>query len=89
MTGRYAVEFDSAARKELRRLDPVVRARVMKKITALADDPRPPGAIRLAGGHDLWRIRIGGYRVVYAIEDGRLIITVVRVAGRGKVYRDI
>jgi mRNA interferase RelE/StbE len=44
---------------------------------------------RLVAADNLWRIRIGDYRVVYTIEDGRLFVVVVRVAGRGHVYRDI
>lgn len=89
MSGRYAVEFERSAKKELDRLDSSIRARVLRKVAALEEDPRPPGATRLAGADDLWRIRIGDYRVVYAIEDDRLVVIVVRVAGRGKVYRNI
>ena len=89
MSDRYAVEFERSAKKNLDRLDGPIRARVLRKVAALADDPRPPGATRLVNADDLWRIRIGDYRVVYAIEDDRLVVIVVRVAGRGKVYRDI
>lgn len=77
------------ARKELDRLDRPVRARILRKVDALADDPRPPGVIRLTGAQNIWRIRVGGYRVVYTIADDRLIITVVRVASRGQVYRTL
>jgi mRNA interferase RelE/StbE len=62
---------------------------VLRKVAAVADDPRPPGATRLVGADDLWHIRVGDYRVVYTIEDDRIVVIVVRVAGRGKVYRDI
>jgi mRNA interferase RelE/StbE len=89
VSSRYTVEFERSAKKELDRLDGPIRARVLRKVAALEDDPRPPGATRLVGADDLWRIRIGDYRVVYAIEDDRLVVIVVRVAGRGKVYRDI
>ena len=89
MTGQYNLEWRPTALKELDRLDRPVRTRILRKVDALADDPRPPGVIRLAGAPDLWRIRIGNYRVVYGIEDDRLIVSIVRVASRGKVYRDI
>lgn len=89
MSDRYAVEFERSAKKELDRLDGPIRARVLRKIAVLEDDPRPPGATRLVSADDLWRIRVGDYRVVYAVEDDRLVVIVVRVAGRGKVYRDI
>jgi hypothetical protein len=55
----------------------------------LADDPRPPGVVRLSGRHDMWRVRIDDYRGVYQIVDDRLIVTIIRVAARGAVYRDI
>ncbi|WP_236793854.1 type II toxin-antitoxin system RelE/ParE family toxin [Amycolatopsis sp. GM8] len=87
MSDPYGIEWRPAARKELDRLDRPVRARILRKIAALADDPRPHGVVRLTGTSDLWRIRIGDYRVVYTIEDNRLIVTVVRVAPRGAVYR--
>jgi mRNA interferase RelE/StbE len=90
VSGRYTVEFERSAKKELDRLDGPIRARVLRKVAALADDPRPPpGVTRLVGADDLWRIRVGDYRVVYVIEDDRLVVLVVRVAGRGKVYRDV
>ncbi len=86
MSDRYTVEFERSAKKELDRLDGPIRARVLREVAALEDDPRPPGATRLVSADDLWRIRVGDYRVVYAINDDQLV---VRVAGRGKVYRDI
>jgi mRNA interferase RelE/StbE len=86
VSDRYTVEFERSAKKELDRLDGPIRARVLRKVAALEGDPR---ATRLVGADDLWRIRVGDYRVVYAIEDDRRVVIVVRVAGRGKVYRDI
>ena len=88
MSDRYTVEFERSARKDLDRLDQQVRARIVRKIAALADDPRPPGVVRLSSRHDMWRIRIGDYRVVYEIRDEQLTVTIIRVAGRGSVYRD-
>ncbi|MCA1673583.1 MAG: type II toxin-antitoxin system RelE/ParE family toxin, partial [Actinobacteria bacterium] len=85
----YSVEFKRAAKKELDRLDGPIRARVLRKIVALTDDPRPPGVSRLTGPEGFWRIRVGDYRVVYTIEDDQLVILIVRVAARGTVYRDL
>ena len=61
--------------------------RVDARILALAEDPRPPGAKRLAGSEGLHRIRVGDYRVVYAIEDDVLLVLVVRIGHRRDVYR--
>jgi mRNA interferase RelE/StbE len=86
---RYSVRFRPAAEKQLDRLDKPIRARIMRTVAALADDPRPPGVIRLTGVSDLWRARAGDYRVVYQIRDAELIVRVVRVAHRSVAYRDI
>jgi mRNA interferase RelE/StbE len=88
VSDRYSLEWRPSARKELKRLDKSVAARIVRKVNELADDPRPAGVIRLTGA-DLWRVRVGDYRVVYAIEDDQLVVLIVRVGGRGAVYRDI
>ncbi|MDX1502685.1 MAG: type II toxin-antitoxin system RelE/ParE family toxin [Thermoanaerobaculia bacterium] len=62
------------------------RKRVVGRIRRLAEDPRPPGCRKLSG-RDRYRIRQGSYRIVYAIEDDRLIVYVVKVGHRRDVYR--
>ena len=87
MTQPYSVEFRRSAEKELGKLDGRMRARILRAIVALADDPRPPGVKALTGETDLWRIRIGDYRVVYELGDTALLVLVVRIAHRSDVYR--
>jgi mRNA interferase RelE/StbE len=87
MPARYAVVWDNAARKQLEDITPRERARILRRVDALADDPRPHGVVKMAGADDRWRIRIGSYRVVYEIVDDQLVVTVVRVGHRGEVYR--
>lgn len=89
MSSTYTVEWRPNAEKELAKLDKPVRARIVRRVEALANDPRPSGVLKLTGPDNLWRIRIGDYRVIYTIQDDRLIVSVVRVANRGAVYRDI
>jgi mRNA interferase RelE/StbE len=67
VTSRYTVIVRPHARKQFLALDPPVRRRVGAVIDALALDPLPPGARKLADAADLWRIRAGDYRVVYTI----------------------
>ena len=55
-------------------------------IAKLAEDPRPVGARKLRNVEDTWRIRVGGYRICYAVEQDRLIILILAVARRGDVY---
>ena len=58
----------------------------MAKIQSLADDPRPPGCQKLSGA-EKYRVRQGNYRIVYSIEDDRLLVLVVRLGHRKNVYR--
>ena len=83
----YAIEWRPSARKDVRRLDPQVRRRVIEAIEALADDPRPAGSVTLTGSPGWRRIRIGGYRVIYDVNDRALVVLVLRVGSRGEVYR--
>jgi len=84
---RYKVRIKQSAAKELeaipRKSD---RQRIVARITALADNPRPAGCKKLSG-FERYRIRQGAYRIVYAIEDDRLVVYVVKIADRKSVYR--
>ena len=68
-------------------MDPQVSMRILPKIWALADNPRPPGCKKLAGYKDMWRIRIGDYRVLYTIDDAGNIVIIMMVSHRGEAYR--
>jgi mRNA interferase RelE/StbE len=85
----YTVEIDTKAAREIRALPRREQGRVIARAEALAGNPRPPGCVKLAGQSGLWRVRSGNYRIVYQIEDERLLITVVKVADRRDVYRGI
>ncbi len=82
---RYRIEFRPAAVRALGKLDPPVAERIRKALLLLAVDPRPPAA-RPLRGRDAWRLRVGQWRVVYAIEDDRLVVLVVAVGHRRDVY---
>ncbi len=84
---RYKVDLTRSAQKDLRTIrDRRVRDPIEAAILALADDPRPPGVKKLVGRGNEWRIRVGDWRVIYLIEDGRLVVLVVSVGARGGVY---
>ncbi|HLB79042.1 MAG TPA: type II toxin-antitoxin system RelE/ParE family toxin [Dongiaceae bacterium] len=85
----YRVDWLPAARRMLRKLDPATREHIVRAILLLEGDPRPPGAKKLAGRDNLWRVRIGDHRVIYAIEDDRLLVVVVTVGHRREVYRGL
>ncbi len=85
--GSYRIELSRDAAKSLAGFDRPTQTRIRAAIDALADEPRPVGSLKLAGGSGEWRIRVGDYRIVYEIHDGRLLVLVVRVAHRREVYR--
>jgi mRNA interferase RelE/StbE len=82
----YAVRILPRAEKELSALEKVFYESLKKKISELADNPRPPGSRKL---QDIpgWRLRVGNYRVVYEIDDSGKIVTILKVAHRKDVYR--
>ena len=83
---RYSVQFVRSARKELERLPDSVLARVFARIEQLAETPRPPGCKKLRGARDLWRIRIGDYRVIYFLDDAQRVIEIRAIGDRKDVY---
>jgi mRNA interferase RelE/StbE len=83
----YRIEVSATAEKQLRRLGRDDRIRVLRAVQALADEPRPPGCRKLQGYDDVYRIRIGTFRVLYSIDGRRIIITVLKVGHRRDVYR--
>ena len=89
MSGDYEVSFADQVLKQLRRLDKPVRLRIARKVQELSSDPRPPGSIPLKGESEAWRVRVGDYRIVYSINDGRLVVLVLSIAHRSEVYRDL
>ena len=83
----YEVTLAPVAARQLRKLDPHVRRRVQAAIELLADDPRPPTATRLVGGAGEWRVRTGGYRIIYEIEEDRLLVLALSIGHRREIYQ--
>jgi mRNA interferase RelE/StbE len=84
---RYRVEFKPAAERDLRSLPREIQERVRTEATSLAENPLPPGARKLEGREDVWRIRVGHYRVLYQIHSQELLVLIVRVGHRRDIYR--
>jgi mRNA interferase RelE/StbE len=85
----YSISFARSARKELEKISADVADRIFSKIETLAANPRPVGVIKLHGQKNLWRMRVGDYRVVYSIDDFSKIIDVFVIRHRRDVYRDL
>jgi mRNA interferase RelE/StbE len=82
----YKVELTPAAKRDVRKLPSHVQKQVLDAIEALGREPRPQGSRKLTGA-DLYRVRVGEYRVIYEIDDGRSEVRVVKVGDRRDVYR--
>lgn len=85
--GRYRVFIKPSALREIEGIaEKKQRQQIVARIEASSDDLRPPGCEKLTG-REQYRVRRGAYRIVYAIEDDRLVVCVVRVGHRSSVYR--
>ena len=85
---KYKILIKASAAKEIEKIRTQKdRSRVVKKIRSLADDPRPRGCEKLSG-KELYRVRQGNYRIVYSIEDDKLIVHIIKVGDRKDVYRN-
>ncbi len=83
----YKIEFTTSAKRQFDQLSPVMRRRLAETIDGLSEQPTPPQCAKLSG-KDLYRVRCGDYRIIYGIEDARLLVLVVKVGHRREVYRE-
>ncbi|PMB20064.1 type II toxin-antitoxin system mRNA interferase toxin, RelE/StbE family [Fischerella thermalis CCMEE 5205] len=84
----YKVEISKRALKQLNKLSSEFQERIQAKIDDLASEPRPNGVKKLKNRENGYRIRVGDYRILYDIYDDILLITVVEIGHRSKVYKD-
>jgi mRNA interferase RelE/StbE len=83
---RYSLEFKRSIAKDVAAIPKRDLQRIMERIEALRDDPRPPGCVKLSG-QEYYRIRQGNYRIVYEIIDDRLFVVVIAVGHRRETDR--
>lgn len=83
---RFELEFAASIRKDLKKIQKKEVTKILSEVQKLAADPRPIACKKLTND-ELYRIRIGNYRVIYEILDERLIIHVVKVGHRKDVYK--
>jgi len=85
---KFKVELAPNARRQLKKLDRPVQERIFRRLKRLENQPRPETAAQLQGTTDtFFRVSEGDWRIIYTIEDDRLIVLVVRIAHRSTVYR--
>ena len=83
---KYKIEFKKAAVKELDSISKKYIKKILTKIKDLAVNPRPNGSVKLTN-REQYRIRQGNYRILYSIEDYRLVIFIVKIAHRKNIYK--
>jgi mRNA interferase RelE/StbE len=84
----YRLLIKPSAGKEIEALDQKKdRQRIVKRIAALASEPRPVGCEKLAGAEERYRVRQGQFRIVYAVDDATRTVEIVKVGHRREVYR--
>ena len=83
----YRIELASSAIRQLESLSRKVQVRIAGKIDALTSDARPSGCSKLKDYKDIYRIRVGEYRVLFQVKDEVLLILVVKVGKRGEIYK--
>ncbi|HEX5707381.1 MAG TPA: type II toxin-antitoxin system RelE/ParE family toxin [Pyrinomonadaceae bacterium] len=82
----YTVVVSRSAQKEIRGLDATVRTRALREIRDLRDDARPAGCRKLVGAQNRWRLRVGDYRIIYAVDDAGRLVEIISVRHRSKAY---
>ena len=83
----YSIEFTTAAEKDILRLPHPIHERVEYVVDQFQSDPRPMHCKKLRGLSNMWRVRIGDYRILYNINNKQKRITIYRILHRKDVYR--
>jgi mRNA interferase RelE/StbE len=82
----YEVKWRDEARQAFLRLDKAIQKRVQRVVDRLAENPRPGQATQLVGDPGTWRVRSGDWRILYEINDDKLVILILDLDHRSKVY---
>jgi mRNA interferase RelE/StbE len=85
----YRVEFAPRAERQFKALDRSIQVRLARRIDSQAANPHPQGIKKLAGEEDLYRLRVGDYRIIYQIREKMLLVLIVGVGHRADVYRGL
>ena len=83
----YEIEVSSTAEKQLRKLSQKDQISILKRIQELSGEPRPNHSRKFRGQKNIYRVRVGNYRILYSIEDRRLTVIILKVGHRRDVYR--
>jgi mRNA interferase RelE/StbE len=82
-------QVSATAEKQIRKLPREDQVRVLRAIRPLATEPTPPGSRKVRGYEDVFRIRVGRYRILYRVQGRRLLIIVLKIGPRREIYRSL
>jgi mRNA interferase RelE/StbE len=85
----YRIEFTPRAERDFKSLDGSIRGRIKQRIDSLAENPYPSGIKKIEGEEELYRLRVGDYRILYQVKSKILLVLIVRIGHRRDVYRRI
>ncbi len=85
----FRIEVSATAEKQIRRLRREDQVRVLRAIQLLAAEPTPPGSRKIRGYDDVFRIRVGTYRILYRVERRRILIIILKIGQRREIYRSL
>ncbi len=87
MSEKYKVVFEKKYTKDLKYIHPSYHKAIMDTALSLGNNPRPEGYIKLKGSDNLFRVRVGPYRIIYTIQDDKLIVLVLEIGDRKEIYK--
>ena len=83
----YRIEFTPRAERDFKSLDGSIRGRIKQRIDSLAENPYPSGIKKIEGEDELYRLRVGDYRILYQVKSKILLLLIVRIGHWHEVYR--
>jgi mRNA interferase RelE/StbE len=83
------VEIDNRAKQDIKKLTEPIRSQILAVMRTLQENPRPNGAIKLTNNDNLYRIRVGKFRIIYQINDRKCLVLVIAVGHRREIYRTV
>ena len=84
---QYRIEVTATAERQLKKIRREDKVRILRAISLLAREPRPSGCKKMSGYDDIYRIRIGNYRVIYEIDGKQIIVVILKIGHRREAYR--
>ena len=85
----YRIELTPRAERDFKSLDGSIRGRIKQRIDSLAENPHPQGIKKIEGEEELYRLRVGDYRILYQVKGKILLVLIVGIGHRRDIYRRI